>query len=269
MRISQRAWTQYITALRKINDAAYKSMKIYLDAHGLPSEDWEEDALIDIATAVARKYGAASATLSAEFYDKIGRLAGRTLPAALPAEAATVHEVAKAVVGTAKTGNPDIVAGAVSRLVKQQGVDTTMQNAIRDGAEWAWVPQGETCAFCITLASRGWQRASKKALKGGHAEHIHANCDCTYAIRFDESSTVAGYDPDEYRDMYDYTTVKVWDPEDEEYNYAERHGSPKDKINALRRELYAKNREEILAQKADAYEKRKELNSSSAEEADV
>ena len=119
MRISQRTWTQYITALRKINDAAYKAMKKYLDTYGLPSEDWEEDALIDIATAVARKYGAASATLSAEFYDKIGRLAGRTLPAALPAEAATVHEVAKAVVGTAKTGNPDIVAGAVSRLVKQ------------------------------------------------------------------------------------------------------------------------------------------------------
>ena len=253
MRISQRAWTQYITALRKINDAAYKAMKIYLDAHGLPSEDWEEDALIDIATAVARKYGAASATLSAEFYDKIGRLAGRTLPAALPAEPATVHEVAKAVVGTAKTGNPDIVAGAVSRLVKQQGVDTTMQNAIRDGAEWAWVPQGETCAFCITLASRGWQRASRDALRGGHAEHIHANCDCTYSVRFDSTSSVAGYDPEKYREMY----------------YDAEGSKPKDKINSMRRELYAKNREEILAQKADAYEKRKELNSSSAEEADV
>ena len=253
MRISQRAWTQYITALRKINDAAYKAMKIYLDAHGLPSEDWEEDALIDIATAVARKYGAASATLSAEFYDKIGRLAGRTLPAALPAEPATVHEVAKAVVGTAKTGNPDIVAGAVSRLVKQQGVDTTMQNAIRDGAEWAWVPQGETCAFCITLASRGWQRASRDALRGGHAEHIHANCDCTYSVRFDSTSSVAGYDPEKYREMY----------------YDAEGSKPQDKINSIRRELYAKNREEILAQKADAYEKRKELNSSSAEEADV
>ena len=269
MRISQRAWTQYITALRKINDASYAAMKDWLDRYGLPKEDWEEDAMIDFAAAVTRKYGEASAALAAEFYDKIGRLAGRTLPAALPAEAATTHEVAKAVVGTAKTGNPDIVAGAVSRLVKQQGVDTTMQNAIRDGAEWAWVPQGETCAFCITLASRGWQRASKKALKSGHAEHIHANCDCTYAIRFDETSQVAGYDPEKYREMYDFTTVKIWDPDDEEYSYQMRYGKPKDKINALRRELYAENREKILEQKADAYEKRKELNSSSAEEADV
>ena len=147
MRISQRAWTQYINALRKINDRAYKAMKDYLDIHGLPTEKWEEDALIDVATAVARKYGEASAAVSAEFYDKIGRMAGRILPAALPADDPTMHEVAKAVIGTAKTGNPDIVAGSVSRLVKQQGVDTTMHNAIRDGAEWAWVPQGETCAF--------------------------------------------------------------------------------------------------------------------------
>lgn len=253
MRISQRAWTQYINALRKINDSAYKAMKGYLDKYGLPTEKWEEDALIDVATAVARKYGEASAAVSAEFYDKIGRMAGRILPAALPADDPTVHEVAKAVIGTAKTGNPDIVAGSVSRLVKQQGVDTTMHNAIRDGAEWAWVPQGETCAFCITLASRGWQRASRAALKGDHAEHIHANCDCTYAIRFDERSTVAGYDPEKYLEMY---------------NDAEGRNST-DKINAMRRELYAENREKILRQKADAYEKRKELNSSAAEEADV
>lgn len=253
MRISQRAWTQYINALRKINDRAYKAMKDYLDINGLPTEKWEEDALIDVATAVARKYGEASAAVSAEFYDKIGRMAGRILPAALPADDPTVHEVAKAVIGTAKTGNPDIVAGSVSRLVKQQGVDTTMHNAIRDGAEWAWVPHGETCAFCITLASRGWQRASRAALRGDHAEHIHANCDCTYAIRFDERSTVAGYDPEKYLEMY---------------NDAEGRNST-DKINAMRRELYAENREKILQQKADAYEKRKELNSSAAEEMDI
>ena len=70
------------------------------------------------------------------------------------------------------------------------------------------------------------------------------------------------------------TTKKKWGrecsiPEDEEYRYEMRDGKPKDKLNALRRELYAENREKILEQKASAYEKRKELNSSAAEEADV
>ena len=45
-----------------------------------------------------------------------------------------------------------------------------LKNALRDGAEFAWVPNGDTCAFCMTLASRGWQRASKRAIKNGHAE---------------------------------------------------------------------------------------------------
>lgn len=60
----------------------------------------------------------------------------------------------------------------------------------------------DTCAFCITLASRGWQHASEAALKGGHAEHIHVNCDCEYVIRFDGYSTVAGYDPEKYLHQY-------------------------------------------------------------------
>ena len=253
MTITTASWTRYIKQLRKINDAAYQAMKVYLDTYGLPKTDAEEEALIDISYAIAKKYGEASATLAARMYDSLAFLSRQRVPAAVPAPAPTVHEVAKAVVGTAKTGNIEIVSSSVSRLVKQTGVDTTMRNALRDGAEWAWVPQGETCAFCITLASNGWQRASRDAIRGGHAEHIHANCDCTYAIRFNTQTDVAGYDPERYRKMY----------------YDNDEAFPKERINAMRRKLYAENRERILAQKRDAYETRKELNSSAAEEADV
>ena len=41
------------------------------------------------------------------------------------------------------------------------------------------------------------------------------------------------------------------------------------RLNAIRREAYAKNKEKINAQKRAAYQKRKELNSSQAEEMDV
>ena len=249
MKISRKIWNAYIAKLRAINDKAVDEMWGWLKAHGID----DADAMIDYAFALSTKYGNASAALAAEMYDAAVDLSGMFYPAAVPAETATIGEVAKAVVGTAKTGNPEIISGAVGRLVKMAGVDTTMQNALRDGAEWAWIPVGDTCAFCITLASRGWQQASKKAIKGGHAEHIHANCDCTYAIRFDSSSNVEGYDPDKYLEMYE-----------------EANGQkPKDQINSLRRRLYAENREEILAQKRSAYEKSKELESSAAEEMDV
>lgn len=114
--------------------------------------------------------------------------------------------------------------------------DTTLKNACRDGAEWAWVPHGDTCPFCITLASRGWQKASEKVLKGGHAQHIHANCDCEFAIRFDHRTTVAGYDPEEYLQQYRDAGSSVNGLRKAQYPSVRNH------INAQKRALYAEKK---------------------------
>ena len=250
MVIKDRLWLKYISDLRRVNDEAAGFVLRYLEANGIPTDRDTINALIEYANAICSKYSEASAALAAEMYDALAALSGVTVPPALPAPAPEMSEVAKAIVGTVKTGNEEIISAAIGRLVKQTGVDTTMQNALRDGAEWAWIPSGETCAFCITLASRGWQRASRKALKNGHAEHIHANCDCTYAVRFDPFTEVEGYDPQKYLEMYEDADGR----------------KPKDKINAMRREFYEQNKEEINAQKRDNYEKRQERESSAAEE---
>lgn len=242
MTISSTAWKAFLARLRKVNDAATDKMLKYIERNGMPQTQEQINAAIDYAFGLATKYGEAAAELACQMYDATALASGVMLPASEPAATASMHEVAKAIQGTVKTGNANIVASAVGRWVKMAGVDTTMQNAIRDGAEWAWIPHGETCAFCITLASRGWQRASKKALRGGHAEHIHANCDCTYAIRYDSRTTVAGYDPDKYLAMYNSTS-----------------GSPEDKINAMRRAFYAENKAGGLL----------DLDSSIAEEIDI
>ena len=225
MILTIKAWSDYLARLRAVNDAAYDQLLAYVQTNRFPTT-WEElQATIDYAFGLATKYGEAAAALACEMYNAVSLASGMSLPAAEPAPTATWNEVAKAVQGTAKTGSAETMAGSISRLVKMAGVDTTMQNAIRDGAEWAWIPRGETCAFCLTLASRGWQPASRKALKGGHAEHIHANCDCTYAIRHDSRTDVEGYEPERYLAMYNSTS-----------------GSSKDKINAMRRAAYAENK---------------------------
>lgn len=248
--ISANDWAAYIRRLSALNEKAAQEMREYVAKHGF----YDMNALIDFAYALATKYGEGAAALSAAMYDAIAELSGKLFDPAIPAETASYSQVAKTVQGVAKVSqNPEEMGGVVGRLVKQAGADTTLQNALRDGAEFAWVPSGDTCAFCITLASRGWQRASKRAIKGGHAEHIHSNCNCTYAIRFDEDSGVAGYDPRRYLDLYESADGST----------------PKEKINAMRREFYAENKEEINAQKRSAYEKRQELNSSAAEEIDV
>lgn len=251
MTITRSVWSKYIASLRKVNDEAARLAIRYLETHDTVTQAGV-DALIEYCYSLATKYGEAAAELAAQMYDALALATGASVAPAVPAATATMQETAKAVVGTMKTGNNEIISSAVGRLVKMAGVDTTMQNALRDGAEWAWIPVGDTCAFCITLASRGWQRASKKAIRGGHAEHIHANCDCTYAIRFDDSE-VEGYDPREYEEMY----------------YDADGKKPQDRINAMRREFYAQNKDEINAQKRSAYEKRKERESSSAEEINV
>lgn len=219
--------TSYHARLSKLNEKAGQQMAEYVAAHG--TEDGP--ALIAYAHALVTKYGEGSAELACQMYDALAEASKANVPAAEPAAMAEYGEVARMVNAT-KRQNPANLPNGVRRLVKRAGADTTLHNAIRDGAEWAWVPHGDTCPFCIMLASNGWQKASAKLLKGGHAEHIHANCDCEFAVRFDGSTTVAGYDPEKYLRQY------------------RAAGSD---VNAMRRIDYAAHRERINAQKRAAY----------------
>ncbi len=227
MQITARTWNEYIARLSKLNEKAGQQMAEYVAAHGIE----DGPALIAYANALVTKYGEGSAELACQMYDALAETQGVTLPAAEPAATAEYGEVARMVNAT-KRQNPANLPNGVRRLVKRAGADTTLHNAIRDGAEWAWVPHGDTCPFCMMLASNGWQKASAKLLKGGHAEHIHANCDCEFAVRFDGSTTVAGYDPEKYLRQY------------------RAAGSD---VNAMRRIDYAARKDAINAQKRAAY----------------
>lgn len=234
-RLTQASWDDYVERLSKLSKKAGEQMREYIDQHGTN----DPDGLIAYANALVVKYSEGSAELAAQMYDAIAVLQGAAIAAAEPAAVVEYGTVAKAVNGL--IDNPEQIQHAVERLVKLAAADTTLKNAKRDGAEFAWIPHGDTCAFCITLASNGWQNASKAALKGGHAEHIHANCDCEYAIRFNSDMEVSGYDSERYRAQY-----------------YEAGG-----LNGLRRVQYAKNKDRINAQKRAAYAKRKVYANSS------
>lgn len=218
MKISMKAWLNYINKMSKISNMAADLMQKWIQKNGFANDK----ALLDYAYALSAHYGEAIAELSCQMYEATAKSQKASIPSAEPAEVPEYGEVAKAVHGTMKQSQ-SLVPSTIGRLVKQVGADTTLKNAIRDGAEFAWVPHGDTCAFCITLASRGWQKVSKNTLRKGHAEHIHANCDCQYAVRFDGSSTVKGYDPDRYLEMYENA----------------EGSTPQEKINSLRRLMRA------------------------------
>lgn len=229
--ISKKEWDNYIALMRQVNEKAAMDLVSYMrrrfgagliDPTTLTSEQRKE--LIDYAYAIVNKYGEASAALAAEMYDATAILEGRYLAPAELAPIAEYGDVARAVNGTIlQSGNFEEIASAATRWVKMAGADTTLHNAIRDGAQFAWIPAGMTCAFCLTLASRGWQPASKQIIKDGHAEHIHSNCDCQYAVRYTKETVIEGYNPEEYLSMYQHAEGRT----------------PQERINSMRRQAYA------------------------------
>ena len=234
MTITSSQWTDYINKLSTLNSRGSKLVQDWIDKHG--TED--VDALIDYCYKVIARYGTASAELTASMYEAIAQAEEVFIQPAELAEIASYGDAAKAVQGSLlQSPSGQLVKQAVSRQIKLASADTLAKNALRDGAEWAWIPSGDTCPFCLMLASQGWVKASKKALKNGHCKHIHANCDCTYAVRFDSSTTVAGYDPDRY--LADYEGADG--------------NKPREKLNAMRRERYEAKKGKINAQKRAAY----------------
>lgn len=249
MKVTLNEWAKYRNMLAKINNKAAEEFKNYFfSAHGelggVGLSGIDRNEVVSVAYSISQKYGEAGAALAAEFYDEIAAASGVTLPSAVPAEVASYSEVAKTVNGAMKTSEQtQYVADVVSKIVKKASSDTIKQNSKRDRAEYAWIPGGDACPFCLTLAAQGWQDASKD--KSG--DHLHAHCDCTYAVRFTKNGGVAGYDPERYKEIYDDADGR----------------SSKDKINSMRREQYAENKDYINEQKREAYALRKEIEETS------
>ena len=136
----------------------------------------------------------------------------------------------------------EAVRGLARDQVRRAANRTMRHNAARDGRGYARVPMGgETCGFCIMLASRGF--VYRSAQTAGEGNHYHSDCRCKVIPGFG-GMTVEGYDPSEYARRYYGSlqltphgavdmraTVRVMDRK----NY--HHIS--EARNARRRELYA------------------------------
>ena len=239
--ISEKAWKEYISTLSKINKKATDMITEYINKHGMN----DRKALIDYAFAVVTKYSEASGALAATWCEQIADVEGRKYLSALVADTPEYSDVAKTINGILKTSdNTERISSAAASLVKRTAADTTLQNASHFGAEYAWIPMGDTCAYCMELASLGWQKASKKMMDGHHAEHIHPNCDCQFAIRFNNKTRYKSYDSDRYKKMFDEAEGETMD---EKRNYIRRmqYQNPevRDRINEQKRELYQQNKE--------------------------
>lgn len=268
MRITAAKWHEYIGMLSKIDQTAAVKMKAFLDSQALDYSDSETiEYIVKYAYGLSTKYGEAVAELSCQMYDATAEAQGANVPAAEPADTATYGETEKAIRGSLKQSPAGrLVPSTVGRLTKQAGADTMLKNAKRDGAYFAWIPSGDTCPFCMSLAALGWQRAGKKTFKNTHAEHIHANCNCEYAIDFKGNMKIEGYDPDSYLDKIREMTGDETLENDDMIKMVGHGGNDYDHLNMMRRQHYAANREAISVQKSVAYAIRNGLNKEDVED---
>lgn len=148
------------------------------------------EALKDVLPALLDTYGAAAATLAADWYDELRDelgVAGRF--SAIPAEVGTAGGLALAgwAVSPLFAAEPDwrlaqsMVAGGLQRRVANASRYTIAGSAIADPAADGWqrVGVGGSCQFCRMLISRGSVYS-----EAGADFSSHDRCNCTAAPAF-------------------------------------------------------------------------------------
>lgn len=116
-----------------------------------------------------------------------------------------------------------VVSGSISRQVLNGGRTATLTSVAADqqAIGWARLTDGDPCAFCIVLASRG--PAYKSEASAGF--QAHDNCACIPVAVFSKTAAWPGQ-AREFRRLYDRVAAGQKDP-----------------INTLRRYLAAQERE--------------------------
>lgn len=171
-------------------------------------EDYEQvrDLLLEVMPTLVGDTGDMAAEVAAEFYESARAAAGAAArPLNLPSRP-TVEQVRAStrwslgplfergdwMASTAR------LAQVTDRLAIEMGDTLVQTNARRSGARWAWVPNGQCCAWCTLKASRGPVYTTQSAAEAGR----HADCDCTSVPIWTPDDLPGHYDPADYYDDY-------------------------------------------------------------------
>lgn len=213
---------QFSAKLQRIAQKAREACLVAFEEVGVEDEELVKSVIM----AIVDRYGLASGELGAQWYEycKSGKFTSGYTAITGQVSRYGVRSDVTAVFGKYKAGEIDL-ATTVERLggvavdqVKKNARDTILENingeyleAIRTGRRdisercgYARVPVGETCAFCILLASRGFVYSSERTAtisRWGHK--YHNNCDCV-AVPFTRAGSIGGYGGmlAKYDDMY-------------------------------------------------------------------
>src|SRR5690625_606941 len=175
------------------------------------------EALRDVLPELYGAYGAAAATVAADWYDDLrDEVAAAGRFTAIPAELREpgTDELARWGVSPLLGENPDwdaarsLVAGGLQRRIADVGRRTVMGSAVADpGADgWQRVASGGGCSFCSMLAGRGAVYTEETV---DFASHDH--CRCTTAVAWkSRPRPVRPYTPSARYNRADQERAREW-----------------------------------------------------------
>ncbi|WP_346921703.1 hypothetical protein [Glutamicibacter creatinolyticus] len=171
-------------------------------------------ALFEAIPPLVERWGDVAAVVAAEWFEQFRAVEGASGPRATLAPKVP-EGVINGRLGFATRESGHLFAGQTSEFanflslivneyVLQPGHDTVAMNSARSKARYARVPEPGACAFCLTLASRGfvYTKSTVTGTKGG--ERYHGYCRCKGMPVWDETRArvVYGYDPEGLLKLY-------------------------------------------------------------------
>lgn len=244
MEISKARLTEYHRTIERFAALAESEANAVLADLWLSNADGRPEILASIVRTIipeiANQYGLAAATVSADLWEEIYEAdTGRSMRAEIPKAgadlaAASISDtfgdkaIARAIWRASSPATGDnygiapselakgyvaqLVAGNVFNRAREIQTYNTRNVVLRrlpgcDHARFARIPTGdEACAFCITLASRGFVYHSAES--AGEFDKYHNDCKCEVISSFSENPIIEGYSPDEYYNMYSNAVVR-------------------------------------------------------------
>ena len=172
------------------------------------------DEIIAEATRIAEKYAYLGAELGAQWYELCSELAGIDIEPAMVGEVDVDALESKA---HAALEGSDVSGSTTAKQVFNSYLQNVINDSIRTtgdanlwrdyerglaGGRWCRVPVGDTCAWCLMLASQGAWYLSEKSALGETAGHYHDGCNCT-AVYHADADSIGGYENlGRYKEMY-------------------------------------------------------------------
>lgn len=175
----------------------------------LSSPEAARDALIAVVPALVEQYGEVAASVAADWYEAERAEAGVRGPYTATMAQTTDPDVTEQMIRrTAEhlfTDNPLAMLGPLALSAGKYAVEpsrsTIVLNARNERVRWARVPTGVVnCAFCLTMASRGFVYLSPE--RAGLYDKYHPKCDCVPTPDWSDSPQLEGYEPDELYSRY-------------------------------------------------------------------